>query len=203
MSEPTFTPIYTTYDSVKVRLANKVQFQEGESPVDGELPNQLLGQLIVDAETAVEQELRVRYAVPFQTVTGAPFAKLPDHSKRALRMLVDLKAVKLILMTDFGRGTHVSGSAYTKDDKEEYDLQLDRVLGQDRESSENKEKRFRHSPPLEGVRLARSNRKADDGYHGMILNSDSCRDSASFAAEQINDPSQNYANLIARRRRTR
>lgn len=203
MSEPTFAPIYTTYDSVKVRLANKVQFESPEGLQNGELPNALLGQLIVDAETALEQELRSRYAIPFQTVTGGKFATLPDHSKRALRMLVDLKAVMIILATDFGRGTHVSGSSYAKDTKEEYELQIDRALGRDREGANDKVDRFRRSPPLEGVRLARSNSKADDGYHGMILNSDARPDAATYAEEQINNPSRNYGNTVGRFRRGR
>jgi hypothetical protein len=53
-------------------------------------------------------------------------------------------------------------------------------------------KRFKFSPPLEDLMLAYSNSKADDGIRGTIINTDASIDSASYAAEQINDPSQSY-----------
>jgi phage gp36-like protein len=61
--------LYTTVDSVKVRLAGKVQFQEDcNSLQNGELPDLLLLQLIRDAETETEQDLRSRYSVPFRSI---------------------------------------------------------------------------------------------------------------------------------------
>lgn len=195
----TFAPIYTTYDSVKVRLANKVQF-ETEELLDGQMPNALLGQIIVDAETSVEQELRGRYAVPFQGKSGEKFDRLPDHSQRTIRQLVDLKAVMFILATDFGRGTHVSGSSYAKDTENTYKKQLRLALGQDLEGEEFGEKRFRRTPPLEGMRLSASNKEADDGYKGKIINTDSHRDSATYAEEQINNPSRSYLDTLGIRR---
>lgn len=184
-------PIYTTFDSVKVRLANKVQFQQDREPVDGELPDQLLAQLICDAETQVEQDLRTRYAIPFQSIASGNFPTIPDHSQRALRQACDLKAVSLILSTDFGRGGHVSADAYVKSVDDQYDKLIDRLLGRDKEGANDKVDRFRRSPPLDGVKLFAGN-KADDGFRGMIINTDQCRDSATFAEEQINDPSQEF-----------
>jgi hypothetical protein len=182
-------PQYTTVDSVKVRLAGKVQFQKDAKAVeDGELPSALLCQLIADAETAVEQELRGRYAVPFRSKTRGTYQTLPDHSKRALRMAVDMKAVMLILATDFGRGSHVKGEDYFKELKSEFDSHIELLLGRDKEGKEKE--RYRYAPPLDDVLLAGSNSMADDGYKGMIINTDQeTRDAVTYAEEQVNDPS--------------
>lgn len=190
------TPIYTTVDSVKVRLANKVQFQEGATPIDGELPNALLCQLIVDAETLVEQDLRGRYAIPFRSIANGTYGLLPDHSKRVIRMLCDLKAVQLVLTTDFGRGTHIAGEDYTKETKELYEANLKRALGHDLEGESLDTKRFRRTPPLDDLMLAKSNSKADDGFHGMIINTDPRPNSADYAAHQVNDPSRSYIGTL-------
>lgn len=199
-----FTPIYTTYQSVKVRLAGKVQFQsDGCEALDGEIPNELLGQQIVDAETAVEQELRGRYAIPFQSISKGTFASLPDHSKRVIRILADLKAVMNILGTDFGSGTHVTADPYYKDTEKRYKLELKRALGQDAESEDSEQKRYRKSPPLDDMKLANSNSKADDGYKGMLINTDRCSDSATYAEGQINNPSIGYLNSLGLRTRRR
>lgn len=189
-----FTPIYTTLDNVKVRLAGKVQFQaDPKAPVDGELPDALLGQLICDAETMVEQDLRGRYAVPFRSKAKGTWPALPDHSRRALRTAVDMRAVLLILSTDFGRGTHVSAEAYSKDYKEQYDDYIVTLLGRDPEGRNDKIDRFRRSPPLDDVLLAPSNRMADDGYRGAIINTDaSDKDAATYAGQQINNPAATY-----------
>lgn len=192
------TPIYTNYASVQVRLANKVQFQQDPNNlVDGELPNTLLNQLIVDAETAVEQELRSRYAIPFQSASKGTYAGLPDHTKRVIRMLCDMKAVQLVLKTDFGRGTHISGDAYLKDIKEEYELEMKRALGRDIEGENDKIDRFRRTPPLDDLLLAATNRAADDGYHGMIINTDQDRCGAEeYAKHQINNPARSYVGTL-------
>lgn len=189
-------PIYTTSQSVKVRLANKVQFQEDKSgPIQGELPDELLAQLIVDAETAVEQDLRNRYAIPFRSNSHGTWEALPDHSRRAIRTVVDWKAVIMILSTDFGRGSHIDGDNYKKDTAELYEAEITKLLGQDQEGKSRD--RFRFSPPLEDLKLARSNSKADDGYRGRLINTDASTSGAeSYAAEQINNP----AEAILRRR---
>ena len=187
-------PIYTTYDSVKVKLVNKVQFQAQEGVVaDGELPNVLLNQLIKDAETGVELDLRSRYAIPFQSIRTGSYADLPDHTQRAIRKVVDLRAEFLILSTDFGRGSHINADGYTKQIEDRYTVEVDRLLGRDKEGENAKHDRFRFAPPLEDLKLSVTNQKADDGFKGMLINTDaSHRDSASYAANQINDPSKSY-----------
>lgn len=191
-----FKPLYTTIESVKLRLVNKVQFQEDPQTVQqGELPNDLLGQLIADAETAVEQDLRGRYMIPFQSIRTGRYADLPDHSKRALRRLVDFKCVMEVLTTDFGRGGNVDGETYFKNAKREYDAYLLKLMGRDVEAANDKRDRFRFTPPLEDVRLSTANSKADDGYKGMLINTDASRnDVATYAGEQINNPAQSYIN---------
>lgn len=187
-------PLYTTVDSVKVRLANKVQFQADPRVVaDGELPNDLLLQIIIDAETEVEQDLRSRYAIPFVSKSKNSFAALPDHSKRAFRWAVDMRAVLLVLDTDFGRGTHINAEGYKESFEKHYTIYIHKLLGRDPEGANDKIDRFRRSPPLDDVLLSPTNREADDGYHGMIINTDASRhDAATYAGEQINNPAATY-----------
>jgi hypothetical protein len=184
-------PVYTTFDSVKVRLTGKIQFQEDCNQLQqGELPDALLAQLIGDAETAVEQDMRTRYMIPFQSKITGQWIDLPDHSKRALRRAVDMRCVMEILRTDFGRGTHDDADDYYNGQTNEYKGYIKTLLGLDPEGKERK--MFRFSPPLDGVQLARTN-LADDGYRGMIINTDTNHCGAeSYAADQINNPSDSY-----------
>jgi len=182
---------YTTLESVKLRLTNKVQFQAGAQPVDGELPDDLLNQIIQDAETEVEQDLRGRYVIPFKSIKKNNFVGLPDHTKRSIRMVVDFKAVIIVLNTDFGRGSHINGDDYSAEMAKMYHANIAKLLGRDQEGAERN--RFRFTPPLDDLQLAISNRMADDGFKGRIINTDGSEgDSASYAIEQINDPSKSY-----------
>ena len=189
-------PLYTTFDSVKVRLTNKVQFQaDPKNLQEGELPNVLLAQCIFDAETFVEQDLRSRYTVPFVSISKGTFDGLPDHTKRAIRTAVDWKAVEIILGTDFGRGSHINAEGYSKFVTESYNAYIDKLLGRDKEAAGTKHDRFRFSPPLQDLLLAYTNREADDGYKGRIINTDASEHGAeSYAVHQINNPSQTYLN---------
>lgn len=191
---PLFQPIYTTIDNVKVRLANKVQFQSNSSYVqDGEIPDSLLTQLIVDSETEVEQDLRSRYAVPFRSKRTGTWMGLPDHSQRALRTSIDIKCVINILDTDFGRGTHINADSYKQNLEKHYEIYIKKLLGRDFEGDNEKRDRFRFSPPLDDLMLSYTNQKADDGFKGMILNTDEDRHNAeSYARDQINNPSRSY-----------
>lgn len=191
-----FIPLYTTYDNVKVLLANKVQFQFSPDYIqDGELPNALLGQLICRAETRVEQDLSTRYAIPFQSRRTRQYQDLPDHSRRGLQTAVDLRAVIEVLMTDFGRGTHINAELYTRNSEKEYEEYIDLLLGRNREAANEKRNRYRFSPPLQDVLLAFQNRMADDGYKGMIINTDGSRHGAeNYAENQINNPAATYIN---------
>lgn len=176
---------YTTADNVKSRLVNKVQFQRNSAVVEeGEMPDEFLTALIADAETEVEQDLRSRYAIPFQTRDDRPFKSLPEHSQRAIRMAVELKAVMIILQTDFGRGTHVDADPYIQASSDHYENYIDKLLGKNKEGAERD--RYRFGPPLDNVKLALNNKEADDGYRGMIINTDaSTTDSASIGIEQL------------------
>jgi hypothetical protein len=187
-------PIYTTLDNVKIRLVNKVQFQQDPDLVqDGEVSDLFLLQLISDAETAVEQDLRGRYKIPFQSIRTKRWLDLPDHSQRAIRRAIDLKCVMEVLSPDFGRGTHVSAEGYYKTAKESYESYINSLLGRDPEGANAKHDRFRFTPPLEDVALSLSNSKADDGFKGRIINTDASeRDSVTYAEDQINDPSKTY-----------
>lgn len=187
-----FKLVYTTTDNVKIRLANKVQFQSNPNTVlNGELPDALLLQYISDAETMVEQQLRKRYAIPFKSKRTGQFVDLPDHSQRALRRIVDLAAVMEVLRSEFGRGEHINGSNYYTDQERTFKAGILELLGMDPEGKIKE--RVRNSPPLEDVQLAATN-KADDGYNGMIINTDigGPRDPVSYAENQINNPAKSY-----------
>lgn len=190
-------PLYTTFDSVKVRLTQKIQFQKDcENLQEGELPDAFLAQLIGDAETAVEQELRGRYSIPFQSIGTSRWEDLPDHTKRAIRRVVDFRSVMEVLRSDFGRGTHVDGEKYYDPVQIEYNREIKILLGQDSEGKERN--RFRFTPPLDGLKLAKTN-IADDGYKGMIINTDMDEnDAVTYAKDHINDPSKG---ITIRRRR--
>lgn len=193
-----FKPLYTTYESVKVRLANKVQFQkDDEQLAEGELPTELLGQLICDAETEVEQDLRSRYMVPFRSKSTGQYCDLPDHSKRAIRVVVDFQAVLYVLDTDFGRGSHINADKYKENFEKRYTALIKKLLGMDQEGENEKISRFRRTPPLDDLMLSPTNKEADDGYHGMIINTDQDeRDAVTYARDQINNPAASY---VARR----
>lgn len=185
--------LYTTLDSVKVRLSGKVQFEASDGLIDGQLPNALLIQLISDAETEVEQDLRTRYSIPFRSQRTNEWADLPDHSKRAIRIVVDFKAVQKVLETDFGRGSHINAEGYYEEMKDRYEEQVMKLLGRDQVGDKSDVKRFKVSPPLDDMMLARSNSAADDGFRGMIINTDSSKhDAGSYAADSVNNPSKSY-----------
>jgi hypothetical protein len=180
-------PIYTSIESVVIRLAGKVSTDTSNPRA---VPKELLNQLIVDAETAVEQDLRGRYAVPFQSIKGQTFQALPDHSKRAIRTIVDTMSVIMILRYSFGSGTHITGDGFTKLMQDQYDGLLRRLLGQDMEGNEFGQRRFRRTPPLDDLKLAPTN-IADDGYRGMVADARprSPNSADNYAAHQTNDPS--------------
>ena len=196
LNYPLYCPLYTTYDNVKVLLANKVQFQTSPTElIDGELPNALLGILIGRAETRTEQDLSSRYTIPFTSQKYGQYKLLPDHTKRGIQTAVDLRAVVEVLMTDFGRGTHVNGETYYKNSLKEYEGYIDILLGRNREAANEKHDRFRFTPPLTDLKLAFSNSKADDGFKGMIINTDGNHHGAeNYAEEQINNPAATYIN---------
>lgn len=149
--------------------------------------------MINDGETEIEQTLRGRYMIPFQSIRTGNFCDLPDHTRRVIRMLCDLKATLIVLATDFGLGTHVTADPYAKGLAKLYKENRILALGRDDEAASDKRDRFRFTPPLEDLRLAISNEKADNGYKGKLINTDASEhDAVNYAEGQINDPSQTY-----------
>lgn len=194
MSDCPLEPIYTTLNSVQIRLAGKVSFQQpGVEIVNPrQMPDALCRQLICDAETAVEQDLRGRYAVPFRSKKVGTFVGLPDHSKRAVRTIVDAMACVLILKDSFGAGTHITGEGYLKNYEDTYNDLLKRLLGQDVVTETAGERLYRRTGPLDDLLLASTN-VADDGLFGQPGDSSPRRRGergSNYAANQINDPSQ-------------
>ena len=194
-------PIYTTPDSVKIRLSNKVRFVDENDPSDDRgMPNALLCQLIMDAEMEVEQDLRSRYCIPFQHNVTGRYSDLPDHTQRAIRTVVDFMAVVKVLETDFGSGSHINADGYAADQRQHYEDMITKLLGRDKEAAVEAHDRYRFSPPLEALKLAPTN-LADDGVRGSIINTsnDSCSPEQ-FAIDSINDPSISYQGTARRRR---
>lgn len=194
-------PRYVRVDSVRVRLAGKVQVQadprkpsEREYVEDGTMPYELLLQLICDAETEIEQELRSRYAVPFVSRTTGMFSDLPYHSKRALCQVIEDKAVLLVLETDFGTGTHNSAEGYRTNVQSRMDARLELLLGKDREGNNAKIDRYKNSAPLDDLMLAPWNSEsADNGMKGEVILTDMGRNRGMrYAEDRINDPSRSF-----------
>lgn len=195
------TILYTTLDSVKIRLQNKVQFQSaiGSVPdsnvplLQGQIADSFLDQMIKDGETEVEQALRGRYMIPFQSIRTGQFRDLPDHTQRVIRMLCDLKATLIVLASDFGLGTHITADPYAKSLKALYKENRILALGRDDEAASDKRDRFRFTPPLEDLRLAFSNTEADNGFKGKLINTDGGSHGVEdYAKDHINDPSKSY-----------
>lgn len=179
-------PLYTLIEEVKIRLSGKVRVSDEEE--DGKMPVKLLRRLIDEAESEVEQDLSVRYEIPFQTVEAQAFSNLPIRpTKENIRILCELKSVVRVLETDFGRGTSVSGEDYREKVDERYTNLVEKLLER-RSDSYNI---YAH-PPLRGLRLAAHNEVADSGYPGRILSSS--QGDGGFPRKQINDPSENWWN---------
>lgn len=184
--------LYTTPESVKVRLGSKVQFQAGSTPLQEELSNELFFQLVRDAEADVELALCARYFVPLQGAGGGPFGTLPDHTIRQIRKAVDLRAQALIIDQDFGRSGHTDASAFSKQIAEQYEAAIEALLGKQKIGQTSEKDRPFMTPPLPGLRLALTNR-SDKGTFGKVVNTDaSDRDASSYANQQQNDPSRTY-----------
>lgn len=179
--------LYCTRDDVRIRLQGKVRFTD-DLDDENKMSFKLLDRLIAEAEGEVEHDLSPRYAAPFKTVAGEAFAKLPERpTKNILRLLSEIKSVLLILDTDFGRGTVVSGDEYGKRLNERYKETLDKIMAKKEEGWGWK------YPPLPGLMLNAHNTTADDGYAGAVLTTTVTGDGA-FPARQINDPSEGFYN---------
>ena len=178
-------PLYTRFEDVRLRLAQKVRFVEDGSEDENAMPIALARRLINEAESQVEFDLSIRYATPFQTVDGQPFVSLPERpTKEYIRTLTELQSVIRILETDFGRGTAVDGDNYSKELKSRYKYMMARAVGQ--KSTETL--RDFALPPLPGLRLGDYNASADDGYIGRPINTSEYGGVGRGMVDQINDP---------------
>lgn len=183
--------LYVTFEAVQLRLVGKVRFSENLDD-ENRMPVALAKRLINEAEGQVEHDLSPRYAMPFQTDGGDPFAKLPVRpTSEILRTLVELQSVMRILETDFGRGTATDGDNYQKSIKKRYDEIIERLLAKKMDSG-HPSAGWAY-PPLPGLRLNYMNTEADDGYAGSVIVSSGSR-SHGYPNHQVNDPSQNFWN---------
>lgn len=183
--------LYVTFEQVRLRLVGKVRFTEDEGE-ENLMHVTLAGRLINEAEGQVEQDLSPRYAAPFVTDAGAPFAQLHDRpTKEILRTLCELQACMRILETDFGSGSAANGEKYMAALKKRYDEVTERLLSKRKDGAVTGQG-FMY-PPLPGLKLNYMNEKADDGYMGTVIVA-SGSPLPGYASGQINDPAETFWN---------
>jgi hypothetical protein len=183
-------PLYTQFESVRLRLQGKVQFDEtGEDA--NKMAVALAKNLIDEAEAQVEQDLSPRYQTPFAASCGAgDYASLPLRPTQMLiKTLCEIMSTIRILETDFGRGTMIEGENYTTALQKRYDAVLEKIL---KRRDDNKDYNNWFYPPLPGLKPNWFNTEADDGYSGQVLNTSQY--GGEFPAARINDPSQTFWN---------
>lgn len=202
--------LYITTADVQVRLQGKVRFTEDPDDVN-KMQLTLLDRLIAEAEGEVERDLSPRYFAPFSHMhheqcdennephesrhreRANSFKKIPERPTRnLLRTLCEIQAVIRVLETDFGSGSAMNGEAYATRLRERYNKIIDKEL--ERKSGKQDDASGWRYPPLPGLKLNYFNRKADDGYAGMVLNT--TQGIGGFPATQINDPSENFTNGV-------
>ena len=177
-------PVYHSLQDVSVRLVGKIRFTENPDTEQDKMPMDLVRVLMNESEGQVEVDLSPRFFAPFQTIAGTAFSNLPARpTKEYIRNLCIMQSVLRILETDFGRGTAMSGEAYTKKLEERYAAMIKKV-------TERREDDQRWVvPPLEGLKLAIHNSESDDGYAGMPIHSSQSEGEDNFPSRRINDPS--------------
>lgn len=187
---------YINSESVMVRLRGKVKTTVDPDNEPDRMPMLLLNRLINEAEGQVEQELSTRYSAPFETSDCRPFAALPERpTKEILRTLCELLSVIRVLETDFGRGSGLDGMKYADACQKRYDIML---YGDDRKHGlisirKNSYNTF-ETPPLPGLKSNYQVSQADNGFSGYFGHTGGENSSGGYAAEQINNPGQNFWN---------
>lgn len=181
-------PLYHKLKDIEIRLAGKLRFTDDPADVDL-MPISLVRSLMNEAEGQVEMALSPRFMAPFQTDAGLAFQSLPERPTRLyIRTLCEIQSVLRILETDFGRGTAIGGDGYTKNMSDRYTEMVDRLMKKKDDTTQ-----AWVFPPLDGLRLALFNEKADDGFQGMPLNSsDDSDNSDSFPQKRINSPGETF-----------
>ncbi len=181
--------LYISDNDIKPRVIGKVRFTD-----DDEDPNKvgpkLLRQLISEAESQAELDLSERYAAPWTTDSGAPFAQLPEHpTRRQLINLCILQAAIRILETDFGDGTAVDASKYVKTLRIRYKNIVEQLVAKRDQKNDTQQWRY---PPLPSLKLGAHNELADDGCAGSVLSTS--MGVGGYPAEQIDQPGATYWN---------
>lgn len=181
---------YINQEQVIVRLRGKVKTTDNPDQEPDRMPLLLLNRLINEAEGQVEYDLSTRYFAPFVTIDGAQFGALPERpTKELLRTMCELLSVVRVLETDFGRGSSSDAGKYSDSCQKRYDKMVDDLTGI-RANSFNIFKR----PPLPGLKSNYQVSAADNGFAGSVIRTDDRSSNAGFAADQINDPSQDFWN---------
>jgi hypothetical protein len=180
-------PNYHSKGDIEPRLRGKVRFTDDEAD-ENKMHVRLLSKLQDEAEAQVEMDLSPRYEVPFQTVDGAAFEKLPTLTRTFIRTMCELQSIIRILETDFGRGSASDGSKYTDALQKRYDKMRDDALQKRKHAGEETMQFAR--PPLPGIMLAAHN-EGDDGFLGEVMTSS--RGDGDYPAKQIDDPSETFA----------
>jgi len=114
-----FTPIYLTYDEVKIRLLNKITFTDTD-PFEG-LPTELGNDIVANAEAEVEEDLRVWYAIPFVTENDESWDKLPRNTQLVLKNLLLYKAQIRLLQSSFVKQNPAREENYIEEWQAEYE----------------------------------------------------------------------------------
>lgn len=187
--------LYTNFEQVRLRLIGKVRFTESEAD-ENKMPVALAQKLINEAEGQVELDLSPRYAAPFTTVDGAPFAQLPQRPTREYVVtMCELQSVMRILETDFGSGSAVDGAKYAKEIEKRYIKMRDALLQKPSDRSADNLGLGWFYPPLPGLKLNWMNETADDGFKGSVIVA-SGTPTMGYAAGQINNPAENFWNSV-------
>lgn len=185
---------YISFNDVKLRLANKVRFEDpnaSEEDNENRMPIALANRLIEEAGGQVEQDLSPRYAAPFTSITTGDFKGLPDApTKNIIRTLCELQSVIRILETDFGSGSVTDAAKYTATLEKRYRKIIDETILK-RPDGMEATKQFSY-PPLPGLKLNYFNKAADDGFIGGVLHHSLTH--GNYPYGQIDDPSENFFN---------
>lgn len=182
---------YIKRQAVITRLRGKVKFDEQNTGSANAMPMALLDALIDDAEGQVELDLSGRYLAPFQHKDSGTWEGLPARpTKRLIQTLCERLACMLVLATDFGMGTAVSGNPYYDDLQKNYEKLSDQMTKRE-EQGGGRYGAFLF-PPLPGLKPNYMN-TADDGFAGMPMHHSNSH-SDSFPAHQMTDPSQTFWN---------
>jgi hypothetical protein len=184
---------YCAAEAVKVRVRGKVKFSAPGEVDENKMGLDLLNVLISEAESQLEIDLMDRYEIPFQTIAGEPFAKLPENTKVTLKNLAELLSMIRVLETDFGRGTSVNGDKYTEACQKRYNQVVAQLVQKRKVNGE--ETRQWERMPLNNLKASYNN-QGDNGFRGRVHNTSTITHQADYAAKQINSPGENIFNGI-------